>query len=174
MSQLFAFNTAFFPPPSQIHTLTEMPQTGVIGVQGRLLQITVITRNDLFHENSHTCHFMLECGGQMPVELWVTALCNSFLTHYGSLFSVTPRLLLNSSHAGVKWTSECFCCCRAGRKRGQLPPLIMIMHNTRRCTYVGRRAGDNKRACRRTCQQRGVNTRSQHSLIVSVVPFEVL
>lgn len=71
----------FFLSPSQIRTLTEMPQTGVIGVQGRLPQITVITRNDLFHENSHACHFMFECGGQMPVELWVTALCNSFLTH---------------------------------------------------------------------------------------------
>lgn len=50
----------------------EMPQTAVIGAhrgwgrglgQGRQLQITVITRNYLFHENSHACHFVFECIG---------------------------------------------------------------------------------------------------------------
>lgn len=54
-------------PPLPFHAAIvcfhRCPQTGVIGARGRRLQITVITRNDLFRENSHACHFVLECGG---------------------------------------------------------------------------------------------------------------
>lgn len=56
-----------FGPPLPFHAAIvcfhRCPQTGVIGARGRRLQITVITRNDLFRENSHACHFVLECGG---------------------------------------------------------------------------------------------------------------
>ena len=64
------------------------------------------------------------------------------------MFSVTPQHWLNSSHAGVKWTSECFYCRKAGRKRGQLPPLIMIMHNTRERTDThNEQARGGQQAC---------------------------
>lgn len=100
-------------------------QTGVIGARGRLLQITVITRNDLFHENSHACHFVLECGGSDA----------SGTLGNGALQLISNTLMLivcgsrcSLSHAGVKQTSEglfgvFFWFFFAATKRGQLPPL---------------------------------------------------
>lgn len=130
----------FSAPPLPFHAAIvcfhRCPQTGVIGARGRRLQITVITRNDLFRENSHACHFVLECGGSDA----------SGTLGNGALQLISNTLMLivcgsrcSPSHAGAKpgWVFLCvpfffFFFLQSCYKEGSAaPPLIMIMHDAK-------------------------------------------
>lgn len=124
-----------------------------MGEGGWQLQITVITRNDLFHKNSHACRFVFECigglgggGSRCRRELWgggaLRLVLNALrLIVFGAQLWRGQTNLRGGLFVFFPLLFFFFCTdVRAARKRGQpnspptttttTPALIMIMRDT--------------------------------------------